>query len=85
MQTGMTKNIVTFLNFVKLPKIATIHTTNRPPLAVPEGKSVMDKFLIPKLQALKIENVIIFVPTLKDPVYITFPEVVPNIFQELFR
>jgi len=81
----MTKLIVTFRNFVKLTKNITAHTTNRPSLSVLEGKSVMDKFLIPKLQALKIENLITFGLTLKDSVYGTFPEVVPNIFQEVFR
>jgi hypothetical protein len=56
----MTKLIVSFRNFVKSPKISTAHKTNRLPLAVAEGKCVMDKFLIPKLHVSKKETPIIF-------------------------
>jgi len=55
-QTDMTNLIVAFSNFVNLSNNITAHTTNRPPLAVAEGKSAMDKFLIPKLHDFKIAD-----------------------------
>jgi hypothetical protein len=45
MRLEMTKLIVTFRNFVKLPNYATTHTTIVPPLALAEGKCILDKFL----------------------------------------
>ena len=56
----------TFLNFVKFPKNITTQKTNRPLLAVAEGKGVVHKFLIPKLHAYKNETLIILGRTIKD-------------------
>jgi hypothetical protein len=47
MRIDMTKLVVTFRNYVKLPKITTAHMTILPPMALAEGKCVWDKFLIP--------------------------------------
>jgi len=49
----MTKLIVTFRNFVKLLKNTT-NTTIVPPLAIAEGKCVLDKFLIPIFHSSKM-------------------------------
>ena len=83
-QTDMTNLIVAFNNFVNLSKNITSHTTNRPPLAVAEDNSVMEKFLIPKLHDSKIANLIILGSKLKDNVCVTFPEVVPNLTKKYF-
>jgi hypothetical protein len=64
-QTDVTNLIVAFRNFVNAPYSPTAHTINRPPLSVTESKCVMDKFLISKFHDPKIENLIIFGPTLK--------------------
>jgi len=64
---------------VKLSKNIAAHTRNRSPLKVTEGKIAMDRYLSPKLHSSKFENPKILVPTLKNKVYVTFPEVVPNI------
>ena len=60
----MTNPIVAFRNFVKAPSNATAHTTNLPPLAVAEGKCVIDKFFIPKFHDSKTENLNILGPKL---------------------
>ena len=59
------ESIIAFRNFVKAPYDTTAHKTNRPPLAVAEGKCVMDNFLIRKLHDSKIEKLIIVGPTFK--------------------
>jgi len=79
----MTKLIFIFRNFVKLSKNITNHTKNRPQLEGTEGKFVMDRYLSPNFQPSKFENRKILVPTLKD--YVTFPEVVPDINEEVLR
>jgi hypothetical protein len=54
MRLDMTKLIVTFRNFVKLPKNKTVHTTILSPMALAEDKCVLDEFLIPKFHSSKI-------------------------------
>jgi hypothetical protein len=83
-QTDMTNLIIAFRNFVKAPYSTTAHKTNRTPLAVAEGKFVTDKFLIRKHHDSKIEKLIILDPTFKIK-FVTFPEIVPNINQEVLR
>ena len=83
-QTDMTNLIIAFRNFVKAPYNTTAHKTNRPPLAVAEGKCVMDKFLIRKLHDSKIEKHRCG-PHVQNKIYVVFPDVVPNINQEVLR
>jgi hypothetical protein len=54
MRMDIMKLIVTFGNYVKLPKITTAHTTILPPLALAEDKCVLDKFLTPKFHSFKL-------------------------------
>jgi len=50
----MTKLIVTFRNFANLLINTTSHTTILLPLSLAEGRSVLDKFFIPKFHSSKI-------------------------------
>jgi hypothetical protein len=54
MWIDMTKLIVIYRNFLKLPKNTTAHTTILPQVASVEGKCVLDTFLIPKFHFAKI-------------------------------
>jgi len=77
MRMDTTKMIVTFRNFVKLPKNTATYTTILPPLGLVEGKCVFDNFLFPKFHSSKFKIFLFSAQILR----LNF---MPN-FQKLFK
>ena len=77
MRMDTTNMIVTFRNFVKLPKNTATYTTILPPLGLVEGKCVFDNFLFPKFHSSKFKIFLFSAQILR----LNF---MPN-FQKLFK